>query len=580
MSTFLEAFHFLRPQALWLLLLVPAAVLWAWLRQRRRTIWRENVDPHLLPHLLTGMPARSLFASGAITLGIVLGTVALAGPSWRQQAQPLWQSQAPLVAVLDLSDRITATDLQPSRLLQARAKLATLLRERHGGEIALVVYAGEAFTVAPLTADAANVALFLDALSPEVMPVAGQQADKALQWATGLLQQARARQGDILLITNGADDSATRAATRAATSGYRVSTLGLGTAAGAAYRDRSGGIQRAALDERSLRAVATAGNGRYARLTADDEDLHSLDVLQPSARQSAEGGNQAGRVWRDEGYWLLPPLMLLALLAFRRRGGVLTVLAMVCLLPMAPPAHAAESGWWQRADQQQHRQLSAGVDAYRQGDFAGAQQHFEGIDTDQGWYNLGNALARQGKYDEAIAAYDRALNHQPKMPDAVANRAAVEAARKRQQQDQKDGKQGGEGDSSSSPGDAKPSPGSSSPDKNGEQKPADGKPQGRPSESSSSKPQSAPDEAEHTPKVEDAQSQQQADQAQRERMQQAMQQAAAGTQGDAPQPAQTAQQREQRQAVEAWMQRVPDEPGNLLKTKFQLEYERRTREGR
>ncbi|MCP2899145.1 VWA domain-containing protein, partial [Salmonella enterica subsp. enterica serovar Typhimurium] len=78
--------------------------------------------------------------------------------------QPVWQRRAPLVVALDLSGAILATDLPPSRLAQARAKLRTLLERRRDGQIALVAYAGDAFTVTPLTEDAANVALYLDAL--------------------------------------------------------------------------------------------------------------------------------------------------------------------------------------------------------------------------------------------------------------------------------------------------------------------------------------------------------------------------------------------------------------------------------
>ena len=68
-------------------------------------------------------------------------------------------------------------------------------------------------------------------------------------------------------------------------------------------------------------------------------------------------------------------------------------------------------------------------------------------------------------------------------------------------------------------------------------------------------------------------------------MQQAMAQAGkqSAQQGkndpQAARPAETSEQRERRQAVEAWLRRVPDEPGGLLKTKFQLEYERRQKEG-
>jgi len=212
MNAWLHALHFLRPHWLWALLALP--VLWSlWrVRQRRSNVWRNVVDAHLLPHLLEagGKAARGAVWLGA--LGYAIAVLALAGPSWRQTEQPLWQAQTPLVIALDLSSSSTASDLPPSRLLQARAKLAALLRERAGGQVALVAYAGEAFTVAPLTDDAANVALFLDALEPGVMPVDGQQADRAIAWSARLLQQAGFEHGDILVLSDHADAAADNAA--------------------------------------------------------------------------------------------------------------------------------------------------------------------------------------------------------------------------------------------------------------------------------------------------------------------------------------------------------------------------------
>ena len=431
MSASWNALHFMRPEALWALLALPLLVAIWWLRRRRANVWRQTVDAHLLRHLLVGRDRRAWGGLVLLLSGTVIAIVALAGPSWRQVAQPLWQTPSPLVVALDLSSRVTATDLPPSRLLQARAKLATLLRERQGGEVALLVYADDAYTVAPLTDDMANVALYLDALAPDVMPRDGQRADRALETAVKLLQQSGARGGDILLLTDRADADAEQAAASARAQGFVVSVLGLGTPQGAAYRNGEGQIVPARLEEGTLRGVASRGGGRYARIASDDKDLAALDVLIPrvSADDSREG---QGRTWRDEGFWLLPPLMVLALFAFRRRGA-LAVLVMMAAVPMALPttAHAAEGTWWQRADQVDQQRLSSGVDAYRKGDFKAAQQQFEGIDTDAGWYNLGNALARQGQYDAAIEAYDRALKKHPGMADAVANRAAVDAARKR-----------------------------------------------------------------------------------------------------------------------------------------------------
>ncbi|MDT3455262.1 VWA domain-containing protein [Stenotrophomonas pavanii] len=595
--------HFLRPEWLWALLALPLILALALYRQRRSDAWRQAVDAHLLPHLLAAGAKRRVRLPWALLLGWTLASLAMAGPSWRQQAQPMFQASAPLLVVLDLSSRISATDLPPSRLLQARAKLGELLRARQGGQVGLVVYADDAYTVAPLTDDGSNVALYLDALSPDVMPRDGQRADRGIDWATRLMRQIGALQGQILLVSDQADGEAALAAAQARSLGLQVSVLGLGTPAGAAYRDGNGQIRQAALDETSLRAVATAGGGRYARIAADDSDLRALGVLDAREGTAAQRPGE-GKQWRDEGFWLLPPMMLLALLAFRRRAVLAAVLA-VGLLPwmngaqaQAPTTHAsqpAQGTLWKRSDQVQHQRLAEGVQAYRKGDFATARRQFEGIDSDAGWYNLANTLAREGNYDEAIAAYDRALALHPGMADAVANRAVVDAARKRRQSG------GGQGQDQQTPpqkqqdrSQGKQNPQGQQPQQ-GQKDPGQGQPQpgqqGQPGQESD-KAQSSPqpgqrgrDGQQAPPQVEDARAQAQADEQQRQRMQQAMQQARQGEVGKDGKPVpgsegRTPRQREEQQAVEAWMRRVPDDPGALLRAKFQLENERRKREGR
>ncbi|EMR4108749.1 VWA domain-containing protein [Stenotrophomonas maltophilia] len=601
-----SALHFLRPEWLWALLALPLILALSLYRQRRSDAWRQAVDAHLLPHLLAAGAERRVRLPWALLLGWTLASLAMAGPSWRQQAQPMFQASAPLLVVLDLSSRISATDLPPSRLLQARAKVGELLRARQGGQVGLVVYADDAYTVAPLTDDGSNVALYLDALSPDVMPRDGQRADRGIDWATRLMRQIGALQGQILLVSDQADGEAALAAAQAHSLGLQVSVLGLGTPAGAAYRDGSGQIRQAALDESSLRAVATAGGGRYARISADDSDLRALGVLDAREGTAAQRPGE-GKQWRDEGFWLLPPVMLLALLAFRRRAVLAAVLA-VGMMPwmndaqaQVPATHAspaAQGTLWKRGDQVQHQRLAEGVQAYRNGDFATARKQFEGIDNDAGWYNLGNTLAREGNYDEAIAAYDRALALHPGMADAVANRAVVDAARKRRQsggkgQDQQKPPQNGQQkQQNDSPGQQNPQ---GQKPQQGQQNPGQGQPQpgqqGQPRAGDDKNPSSPQpgergrDGQQAPPQVEDAKAQAQADEQQRQRMQQAMQQAREGEAGKDGRPVpggegRTPREREEQQAVEAWMRRVPDDPGALLRAKFQLENERRKREGR
>lgn len=584
----LKAFHFLRPW--WLLAVLALPLLWwLWrLGQRRANAWRGLVDAHLLAHLQAGGGRRQTLALYGSMLAWILGVLALAGPSWRQEEQPLWQTRAPLVIALDLSGTISANDLPPSRLLQVRAKLATLLRERAGGQVGLIAYAGQAFTVAPLTDDAANVALFLDALDPAIMPVAGSNAAEAIAQAQDLMRRAGFDQGQILLLTDHAEGSADEAARRALSAGFDVSVLGVGTPAGAAYRDAQGEIGRARLDAASLQRLATAGGGRYRPLVTGDADLKSLGVLDPRAEGARSERGEKGTAWRDQGYWLLPLLMLVCLFAFRR-GGALAVLALCAVLPMSQSAAAAD--WWSRADQKAQQRMEQGAQAYRKGDFPAAQAQFTGIDSADGLYNQGNALAKQGKYDQAIAAYDAALKKQPGMEDAIANRAAVEAARKQPPQGGQDGEQNTDKNKSQqgnqSPQDGQQSNKAQDQGSQGQQQKPDQPESGQPDKTDSAKPSQdgKGDQAESKPdkpsSAADQQQQQAADQAQRQQMQQAMQQGAqpAAQPGQAQAKPETAAQREQRQATEAWLRRVPDDPGGLLKAKFELEYERRQREG-
>ncbi len=576
------ALHFLRPWWLCALALLPLLAWWWRRRQREGSAWHAFVDPHLLSRLLESRgDRRSRIAPWMAALGYVLAVLALAGPSWRRSDQPLWQSQTPLVVALDLSSASLAADLPPSRLAQARAKLAMLLRERNGGQIGLVVFAGDAFTVAPLTDDAANVALFLDSLQPDVMPRDGQRAGEAIEWSVRLLKRAGANEGDIVVVTDHTDDAAIRAASEAAAAGYRVSALGLGTEAGAAYRRVDGSIAGARLDPASLRKLAANGNGRYVALSSDDSDLRALGVLEPRGSDSA-GGSESGFTWRDEGYWLLLPLMLLTLLAFRRRSGGALAIVLLCA---GLPLHSAHAeSLWRRPDQAEYARIQRGNEAYRKGDFQAAAQQYDDVDTATAHYNRGNALAKVGQYPEAIKAYDEALRRQPRMADAIANKRAVEAAMKRQQRSQsKHGSQQqksqGNQDGQSQPQSGQPSkPGSPKPDNAQQQSPKQDQQQKNQQQKNQ---QQQPQDADTKPQ--DAKAQQQADQAQRERMQRALQQARKeGRQPtrEAARENETTEQRERRLANEAWLKRVPDDPGGLLRAKFRLEYERRASQGR
>jgi Ca-activated chloride channel homolog len=591
MTGLLEHFHFLRPAWLWLLLALPL-IHWSWRRQAlQANPWRRAVDPHLLPALLEGEPVgvRRRSPLALLLLGSALAALALAGPAWRLEPQPLLRSEAGLIIALDLSERMRAADLPPSRLARARFKVADLLRSRGDGQVALIAYAGDAFTVAPLTNDAATLEALLSALEPEVMPVAGQRAERAIALAMRMRRDAGLARADLLLLTDAADDAAIAAAARAREDGLRVSVLGVGSVQGAPVPLPDGGFivdadgrpLLAGLQLERLAALAAAGGGRYVTVASDASDLRRLGLLDVATGAAlVEDGPQTHARYRDEGPWLLLLLLPLAALGFRR--GWLGCLPLLFLLPPQPAQALDWKALWLRPEQRAERALQQGdyplaralaedpqrrgSAAYREGDFAAAIDLFAVGDDASAHYNRGNALARAGQLQEAIEAYDEALVRQPGMDDALANRAAVERLLQQMppQPQPGEGEQGEPGDGERDD-DAEPSE---------PPEPQEGDDPASPAPEDGSEDDPAPEQSEPEEPADPEQQQALTDE-----IDQSIEEGEAEPTPAEPFDAEAEPELEAEQAIEQMLRRIPDDPGGLLRRKFMLEHRRRQLEG-
>ncbi|KUM44266.1 tetratricopeptide repeat protein [Pseudomonas sp. EpS/L25] len=440
---------FLRPA--WLLALLPVALaLWALRRRRHRHgNWQALLPPALQPWLLSDSDRqRSPLGLGLLGAAGVLACLALAGPSWQEGEQQNFRRDDALVVVLALTPELLATDVPPTRLLAVQRKLQDLLKARQDGETAIVVYAGSAHTLVPLTDDLPTIDNLLTALRPSIMPVPGQRADLGIAQALALLGPAPSASARLLLIASELDSRERQGIERLLQGRLRqLAILGPGTPQGAPVAaetgnylsDAAGGIRIARLDEGQLQDFARELGGRYQRLQRDDQDLRRLGLLdRPDEVRLSAGQGPTG--WRDQGYLLLLPLLVLVACG-ARRGWLLCL--PFCLLLTPPPAQAG--GWddlWHRRDQQAMQLLSddqaaaaaerfsddrwRGVALYRSGDYAGAAAAFARDPSADGHYNRGNALAMAGRYDEALKAYAAALVLRPDLTAALRNRNRLE----------------------------------------------------------------------------------------------------------------------------------------------------------
>jgi len=148
-------------------LLVPAILLPVfWFRRNSvRARWRNIIDPLLLEHLIVGDTVRRRIQPiHTLALLIVVGAIAVGGPTWQHERPPFNQDKAPLVIVLELAHSMDATDVAPTRLERAKQKVLDLAAARKGARTGLVVFASTAHLVVPATEDPAMLELYLPAL--------------------------------------------------------------------------------------------------------------------------------------------------------------------------------------------------------------------------------------------------------------------------------------------------------------------------------------------------------------------------------------------------------------------------------
>nr|WP_279537166.1 VWA domain-containing protein [Aestuariicella hydrocarbonica] len=234
---------------------------------------------------------------------LCLWTLALAGPSWQQEAPPWVDDQSPLVIVLHLGNSMLTKDRQPDRLTLAKTKINQMLADRSGGATALVVYRGSAHSVLPLTEDTGVLKYYLQDLQPEVLPVEGNRPDLALQKSAQLL---RGQGGSVVLVTDSLD-------------GFVPLQRDWNP-----FADR-GQPEQAAVQVMALLLVPDPGVAdqlaaaeiERVTVTADDSDLQSLSGKMDRQWQQQLQADDSLQ-WRDNGYYLLWPLLLVAMLWFRR----------------------------------------------------------------------------------------------------------------------------------------------------------------------------------------------------------------------------------------------------------------------
>lgn len=607
-----QDFHFIRPEALWLIALLPLFAWFLFKRQGSSQEWAQVCDPELLPYVVeqetSGRQQRHWLWPLILGLPVIL---ALAGPAWQRIPQPVFDETQALVVLLDSSRSMDAEDIKPSRYERAKLKILDLLEMRKTGQTALIAYASEPFVVSPLTTDGKTIAALVPPLKTAFMPRQGSNTVLAVEQAIALLNNAGAR-GNILLLSDGIEATDIHAAADLAKQAQaRISVIGLGSQDGAPIpsaqgfvKDAAGNIVIVKQEAAQLQQLAVVTQGKYSPLTASNQDLErttkSQDLGYADRLESTEF--QADQ-WREQGPWLLLPLLLIAPLLFRKGVLMLGLIAPIALSisSYSPPAEAFEwrdlfrnqdqraaarfeqQQFEQSAEQFNHPEWKASAH-YRAGDYAAAVEQLQGIDTPQAHYNRGNALAKMGEIDKAISAYKQTLLADKDHADAKHNLKLLE---NQQQQDDSDSSESSEDSEPSESSDQEQS--DQNQQENSEQ--SEQSEQSQQAEQQDSQQQNADDpsqsqnssESQEADQQQTSESEEEGEEDQQSLSEQddesAEDEDAEQNEANYQQQFQDKTEQEVEQATQQWLRRIPDQPGNLLRNQFDNEYRRRQQRG-
>ena len=604
-----ESFQFLRPG--WLVLIIPGfwLVFRLYQRWKQRTDWSGVVEPHLLELLLVeARGIRRTWIPWMLSLMLILVLTAMAGPVLEKRSVPVLKKNLAKVLVLDVSHSMLAEDLRPNRIERAKFKLRDLLNRIDEGETALIAYAGDAHIISPLTSDTHTITTLLPGLEPDIMPHRGSRPDRAMELAVKLLDGHSANPGEVIWLTDGIPEN--MIPTVAQLLGrHRLSVIGVGTEKGAPIpgknsgflKNSKGGIVMSRLDTSRLQVLAQQKGGTFQILRNDDQDLERV-LNQPILMNEylEDETEKQGDIWREEGPWLLLIMLPLAALMFRR-GLIFGFLLISLHLPgflMSERAYAFEwKDLWKNKDQQgqqyfiegSHSEAAQvfenpewkGLSHFRSGNLENALEEWKGIDSPRSLFNQGNALAKLGKFDQAIDSYDQVLEREPEHSDARFNRDLLkklleEQDKQKQQNQEQDGS--GEDQQKSEPQQSENQSERSEEDPSSAESGSDSKNQNMENSGQSEQAQKSDSQnKENSEAQSDKQEQENTDEAslaeennQQEDQDSKQQQAYIKPRSVSELTEDNPQEQELRQ----WLQKIPDDPSRLLRNKMYRAHQR------
>lgn len=285
---------FASPEAFYLLLLIPAALVWYYYKGSKSYPSFQISDLSIFPQKRRRWKEYLLYGTWFLRILVfTLLVIALARPQSTSSKQNVSVEGIDIVMAMDISGSMRAEDFKPNRLEASKDVAKEFIRGRNNDRIGLVVFSGESFTQCPLTTDHGVLLNLIDEVKSGMIED-GTAIGDGLGTAVNRLKESQAVSKVIILLTDGENNRGfidpLSAAEIASVYNLRVYTIGVGTIGLAPFPiETPFGMQyqqvEVRIDEKLLSQIADMTGGKYFRATNKKklEDIYNeIDQLEKS----------------------------------------------------------------------------------------------------------------------------------------------------------------------------------------------------------------------------------------------------------------------------------------------------------
>jgi Ca-activated chloride channel homolog len=259
---------------------LPAVLVLFWLRNTLHKGSRQFLNiPYEMTKTADSWVTRLRFVQPvSVALALMCLLMALARPQIITERTDRYSEGIDIMLLLDVSDSMTEQDLSPDRLTAARKVARGFIKGRLQDRIGIIIFAGEAYSLCPLTTDYELLYGFLDDIRPDMIRTAGTAIGSALAVGVNRMRDSRSQSKVAILISDGDNTSGNldpiTAARLAKAFGIRIYTIAVGAPPQPARQDTLRAVPTQ-MDEGELQEIAAAGDGKFFRAT-DNNALNAV----------------------------------------------------------------------------------------------------------------------------------------------------------------------------------------------------------------------------------------------------------------------------------------------------------------